>query len=328
MPNFRSILIISMVFVFKYIEAQDTTQTPAWNMTATSDPIWYAKSSFTFTPSLDETINHYPSHDDSSLVEKHKDLISSHPHKKNYHLYKTVACALWDIGNIADAEKMFLEIYHSKAKYYAQQYYYGSDIPGDKSKNSYGYGSFVSNYKHYACRYLCEIAIEREQFDTALKYLIQADTVYPLTYNCGTGYNRYREQMDGLYSMCYKGLGQKQLLIDLFLPVCFDTYSKNLIWALKQTYSKNHIDSVLLAAEHSIICILDSTTSYYTTYENYGKKDQKEIKTTFTSGTGTIELFGLTFTLPEPDLRQDEVVTRAHYIALFKESALYQSLSH
>jgi tetratricopeptide (TPR) repeat protein len=279
------------------------------------------------TSDLDESISHNPGEGDKTLVEKHKNLIVSSPDKHNYHTYSRVATALWNLERIAEAEKMFLRIYYSRADYYNSEYYYDSDIPGDKSKNKYGYGSFISNYKHYACRHLCEINVERKQFDTAMHFLQEADTLYPLNYNCGTGYHLYRNKMNGLYSICYRGLGKSRLMLDKYLPDCLSFFSMNVAWAIKQTYTKHEIDSLLLFAEESITCTPDTFTSYAIIYRSSGKGDQTEQKITYTSGKGTITLFGVLMDIHAPSLKEGEVISREHFVKAFRESSFYWSLS-
>jgi hypothetical protein len=62
------------------------------------------------------------------------------------------------------------------------------------------------------------------------------------------------------------------------------------------------------------------------TTENYGEENEKSDTIHYYSGTGTMKLFGITVTLPTPDLKDGETVTREHFLRLFKESPFYEAL--
>ena len=171
---------------------------------------------------------------------------------------------------------MFLTIVNSKEKYYASTYYHSSDIPGDKTKNIYGYGSFTSNYKNYSAIYLAKIYLEKKRFDKALQYLEGAVKKYKVTYNCGTGFHRQQEEYDFLYASCYEGLNRHKEVLDLLLPSCLDRNDEIIIAAIKKTYSQKEIQEGLQKAETSIECSLDTFPSYAYQTSNYGTKKSKD----------------------------------------------------
>ena len=101
-----------------------------------------------YFPTIITAITHSPSKADSTFYRKHSKLITVEPTKKNHSDYYFLACALWELNRLVEAEEIFLKIMDSQEPYFADTYYHSSDIPGDKSTNSYGYGSYSSNYKN------------------------------------------------------------------------------------------------------------------------------------------------------------------------------------
>lgn len=155
----------------------------------------------------DYSIYHYPTLEDSIICDMYSEIIATDPTKENHANYYSLACSLWELGRLKEAENLFLKILVSNEPYYLGTYYNSTDIPGDTSTNTYGYGSYTSNYKNYACRYLSKIYIEEKKFDKAIQYIEYADKKYIVVQNCGTGYALYRREIDGLYRSAYKGLG-------------------------------------------------------------------------------------------------------------------------
>lgn len=104
--------------------------------------------------SADYQITHSPTKEDTLFCMEHSALTQAQPTPNNYSNYYTLACALWELNRIEEAEKMFLTIVASTEDFYVDTYSGSSDIPDDTSTNLYGYGSYTYNYKNYACRYL------------------------------------------------------------------------------------------------------------------------------------------------------------------------------
>jgi hypothetical protein len=156
------------------------------------------------------SIHHWPTNDDSLAYHKHKKIITSDPSENNYEDYYSLACSLWELGKLTESKKMFLKIVNSKKPFYTDTYHGLSDIPGDTTINRYGYGSYTFNYKNHACIYLTKIDLERKQYKPALEFLELADKKYLVEQNCGTGYNWYRGEIEGLYRLCYSGLGKNE----------------------------------------------------------------------------------------------------------------------
>lgn len=268
-------------------------------------------------------IYHSPDKKDEQHYKKYKPLIGQQPSLKNHKLYFSLACSLWELEKTADAEKMFLTIVNSKEKYYVSTYYHSSDVPGDKTKNIYGYGSFTSNYKNYAAIYLTKIYLEQKQFDKALQFLEDAVKKYKVTYTCGTGFHRQQDEYDFLYASCYEGLNKHKEVIDLLLPSCLDRNDEIIITALKKTYSQKEIEENIEKAEFSINCPLDTFPSYAYQTSNYGTKKAKTDTLKYFSGTATMTLFDKQITMPVPNLENGEHLTREMFVKLFRESDFY-----
>jgi tetratricopeptide (TPR) repeat protein len=271
-------------------------------------------------------IYHSPNKKDHQRYKAYKSLVGVKPSSKNHELYFSLACSLWELEKIADAEKMFLTIVNSKEKYYSSTYYHSSDIPGDKTKNIYGYGSFTSNYKNFSAIYLTKIYLEQKKFDKALHYLEDAVKKYKVTYTCGTGFHRQQDEYDFLYASCYEGLNRHKEVLDLLLPSCLNRRDEIIIETIKKTYSQTEIKEHLQKAENSIECLLDTFPSfaYETTYSDNKKERTDTVK--YFSGTATIILFGKQINMPVPSLENGEYLKREQFIQLFKESNFYTRL--
>ena len=300
--------------------AQDTT------IEFTLDTSFFTSISLgRFQPSFNY-IYHSPDKKDHQRYNSYKTLVGRRPTLKNYKLYFDLACSLWELNKINDAEKMFLTIVNSKEKFYSTTYYHSSDIPGDKTKNIYGYGSFTSNYKNYSAIYLTKIYLEQKKFDKALQFLEDAVNKYEVTYTCGTGFHMQQEEYDFLYASCYEGLNRHRDVINLLLPSCLFRNDDIIIAAIRLTYSQREIAENLLKAEASIKCSLDSFPSfaYQTIYGN--SKKEKTDTISYFSGTATMSLFDRQIDMPIPNLENGEHLTKEHFIKLFKESDFYTRL--
>lgn len=316
-PNIKRFILVCLLTSGLKTYAQDTA------LKFTLDTSFFKTISLgRYQPSFNY-IYHSPDKKDELRYKKYKSLIGQLPTLKNHELYFSLACSLWELEKTADAEKMFLTIVNSKEKYYASTYYHSSDIPGDKTKNIYGYGSFTSNYKNYAAIYLTKIYLELKKFDKALQFLEDAVKKYKVTYNCGTGFHRQQDEYDFLYASCYEGLNRHKEIIDLLLPACLDRNDEIIITALKNTYSQKEIEENLKEAEFSIKCSLDTFPSYAYQTSNYGTKKAKTDTLKYFSGTATITLFGRQVTMPVPNLDNGERLTREMFLKLFRESDFY-----
>jgi tetratricopeptide (TPR) repeat protein len=277
--------------------------------------------------STDYLITHSPAKDDITTCSRFAKLITSEPTIKNHSDYYALACALWELNRLTEAEKMFLKIVNCKESYYEDTYYHSSDITGDTTTNTYGYGRFTSNYKNYACRFLTKIYIEEKKFKDALKYLEYADKRYTITFNCGTGNMWYEEEIKGLYGLCYEGSGNYYRIINMFLPDYSNWRNGTLIRAIKKIYNRTEINNYLAKAESSIVCIVDTFKSSSFTTLNYGSENEKTIESKYISGQATMNLFGKQVSLPTPNLENGDVVTRERFAREFKESGFYKALT-
>lgn len=267
-----------------------------------------------------------PSKQDELRYKTYKALIKQEPTIKNYKQYYALACSLWELNKLSEAENLFLTIINSTAAYYTATTYHPSDVAGYTTPNRYGYGSYTSNYKNTAAIYLSKIYITQEQYDKALLFLDAAVHKYAVTYTCGTGFNRQKDEYDYLYAACYEGLNRHKDVIDLLLPTCLDRHFDVIVTALKNTYSQNEIENYLKEAEASIECSLDSFPSYsYVTRYTSGKK-QKTDTITYYSGSATMMLFGRKINMAAPPLNNGEHATKELFLKLFRETLLYSRL--
>lgn len=317
------LITLTFLLVGKSCYSQNTT-----SLKLQLDTTWNLLEFVFYTPSIrsDYTISHDPSKEDSIFCKKYSKLINADPTKKNHSTYYSLARSLWQLGKLKEAELMFLKIMDSKEPYYVRTYHHSSDILGDTTINTYGYGSYTSNYKNDACRYLTKIYIEEERFDQALKYIEYADKKYIAEQSCGTGYSWYREEIDGLYSLAYEGLGMYDSIINMFLPQYSNYSDGTLTRALKKVYSPTEIDAYLKVAENSIVCVVDTFQSSSFITRNYGEKDETTTEIKYTSGTATMNLFGRQVTLPTPHLEHGEKISSEHFVKEFKESRFYRAL--
>jgi hypothetical protein len=280
----------------------------------------------TFTFSRTELyLDHTPDKADYRRYKWHKRLITQQPTKKNHILYYSLACSLYDLNKMAEAEKMFLTIINSEEAFYTDSYYHSSDIPGDTTKNTYGYGSYISNYKNYAAKYLTKIYIEQKAFDKALQYLEDAVHKYIETYNCGTGHMFQQLEYDRLYAACYKGLNKHKELVDLLLPDFFDTRDTLIINAIRNLYTQQDIEAHLVKAEKSLEFSMDSSY-WYTSTKRDGAKYETTDSTKKYVGKINMILFDRTLEFERPAEEDRKLVTREKIIADFKDSYFYKTL--
>ncbi len=321
--NMRRFIFVCLLTSGLQTYAQDTTlkftlDTSQFNLYSTISLGRFQKSA--------NYLYHSPDKKDEQRYKNYKSLIGQQPTLKTHELYFSLACSLWELEKIADAEKMFLTIINSKEKYYGSTYYHSSDIPGDKTKNIYGYGSFTSNYKNYSAIYLTKIYIEQKQFDKALQFLEDAVKKYKVTYSCGTGFHRQQDEYDFLYTSCYEGLNRHKEILDLLLPSCLDRNDEIVIAAIKKSYSQKEIQEALQKAETSIQCSLDTFPSFAYQTSDYGTNKEKTDTIKYFSGSATITLFDRQINMPVPNLENDEHISKEQFIKLFKESEFYIKL--
>jgi hypothetical protein len=317
------LLVLTLLLAGEACFSQDTDR-----VDLTIDTTWKFSTVLYATFSApDYLITHSPTKEDSAFCITHVKLTTAEPTEKNHRDYYSLACSLWELNRRTEAEKMFLKIISSNKPFFVGTYYHSSDIPGDTLTNSYGYGSYTSNYKNYACRYLTKIYVEEKKFEKALKYIELADKKYTVEQNCGTGYLWYRSEIDGLYGLCYEGLGKYDSIIDLYLPQYSDHADGILTRALKKIYSRSEINEYLEIAEQSMVCVADTFQSSSFLIHGYGTKDERTTEIRYTSGTATMCLFGRQVILPAPNLENGESVSRELFVKNFKESGFYRAMT-
>jgi len=291
---------------------------------------FYYQSPLVWIGGLSESsyiLSREPSEAHEQIYARYKKLIGTAPTKKNYQAYYNLACSLWELGKTEEAKYMFLQIINSKEPYYCGTYYHSSDLGGGKKSGHYGYGSYTSNYKHYASCYLAKIHAEQKEFDQALSYVISADTIYPVQYNCGTGHMMHAQYMQSFYLTCYEGMGYDHKVVDLLLADYYNSTGA-LVRSLNKLYQPQVIRDSLTAALNSLVFVPDSLPTTYFSYENYGKNSEIQTEITFLSGRASMSLFGHRVEMRAPYLKQGEKATRDLFVKEFLESGLYRALSN
>ena len=273
----------------------------------------------------DYLIWHAPDHEDSTYIKQNEVLIGAQPDEENFSRYYNLARALWETGDLERSETLFLNIVNSNEACYTNTYYHNSDIPGDTVVNTYGYGSFTSNYKNKACRFLARIYVETKSYEKALHYILLADKTYPVTQNCGTGHQWYRNELHGIYGLAYQGLNLHDSIINLFLPE-YHQHGNILINAIQNKYSQTEINAYLETAIQSVEFTPDTYQSLTISTHNYSKDNEYETEEWYTSGKATVSLFNQKIDLLSPRLKGGETMTKAMFIQSFKDSYFYRHL--
>lgn len=274
----------------------------------------------------DFKIEHNPSKEDTQFYNKYLHLIYDQPTSKNFQIYYKMACVLWELGKIREAEYMFQKIVYSKDSFYELTYFHNSDIPNDTQKNIYGYGSYTSNYKNYACRYLAMIYIEQQQFYKANQYVTLAQNHYKVVYNCGTGYKSYQKELEGLFALSFQGLRQYDSIINMMLPHYYDFSDGILTHAIKSKYTQYEIHSHLAKAINAIVFERDSVPSYAEIITNFNQKNETITEVKFYSATAFTILFDKKIYLLVSNENIQEDVTKEDVITQFQNSIFYKAL--
>lgn len=318
--------VLTIVAVACGLRAQDSLK-----VIATAEYVAAPSSmvSFTYYPESiqsDYPIHHTASKEDSAFCRQHEQLITAVPSETNYEDYYAMACVLWDLNRLAEAEMMFLSIVNADASFYSETYLHPSDVSGDTAVKTYGYGSFTSNYKNYACRYLAKIYIEKKKFSLAYRYVKLADETYPVEYSCGTGSSMYHNEITGLYCHCYKGLSMHDSLISILLPDYYAHGTGMLIDAIRAKYTQQQIDENLTRAMDSLVFVADTMQTVIFRSANPWVNDGGWMESRYTSGTATTQMFGYTVVLLRSQMEHGEVLTREACVEQFIKSSFYTSL--
>ncbi|GEM_PF-1490176 len=268
---------------------------------------------------------HFPRAEDKATITEFAYLLKEKPTENNYRDYYKLACSLWQLNKTEEAEILFLNIIGSQEKWYTTTYHHSSDVSGNTSTKSYGYGSSTSNYKNGAALYLAKLYIEQKNYAKALRYLEDAVQKYIVTYTCGTGIISQREEYTALYTYCYEGLGQYDKVLDVLLPHFQSTRDEMLVSTVKRLYKPNEIDRYLQAAVSSMKCTFDTLS----TFELHSTHIQDKWDTIiYYSGHATINLFGRSVKLYPLVRKGLKKVTKELLIQSFKESQFYQQLAN
>jgi tetratricopeptide (TPR) repeat protein len=269
-------------------------------------------------------LDHQTDSSDTAFQMAHNALKDSQPTSINFEQYFQLAEVLFRQKQFASAKKMFTTILASQKNFYTQQYFHGSDVPGDTTTNSYGYGSYYSNYKHFSSLHLAEICIIHKQYTRALSFLKKATTDYAMHYNCGTGENWHRYEIDKLYALAYEGLNDYKHAFSLLMPTCMDDNNGVLVRMLLRRYKLAQIRRGLRLATKG----LRFRASPEACVEYTGEEpEHPATMKSYYPGSAQMELFGYKIKLPVANwLENKQHMTRAKYQQAFRESSFYKAL--
>ncbi|MCU0432694.1 MAG: hypothetical protein MUC87_04505 [Bacteroidia bacterium] len=201
-----------------------------------------------------------PDSADSVNVAKYSYLKSTKPTKKNYSQYYSTAISLVRFKDSA-AGKMLLNILESPLEEYGETYYHFPDGKTKRSKRKltlYGYGGFTSNYKHFAALNLMKLELNRNNPQLALSYLQRADTLYRISYSCGTGFMMFKSEMECYYAECYYRLKRYNEVLAIYLPYCIYSWPEIADSSIRKLFNQTQIDSLLLTALNSLTVAPDT----------------------------------------------------------------------
>jgi hypothetical protein len=321
-------ITIFLFFIVSHVIGQDVIETKIDSLT--TNKISLSEISFNFNPNgyNGGSIYHNPTKKDKRNVRRWKKLLYKKLNEDNFPQYYNLACSFWEVSELNNAKTMFLSIFNQPDKYFNDTYYYGgSGVISTDSSTSLGYGGFTYNHKNEACNYLTKIYIEQEKFDSALYFLDIAENKYPVTFTCGTGYYRQRNEQLFLRTTCYYGLKKYQEIIDLLLPYALESSQLDeLVFAIKKLYSTDSIQKMLVTAEQTMKLIpIDTGVLECTKYDDNGICIDSVI---YYPCHTTIELLDkeLIIPIPNKNIKNGERLTKERMQKEFRESLFYKKL--
>jgi tetratricopeptide (TPR) repeat protein len=296
-------------------------------ISATASPSVRKMRSITFGSTLSCYGYHHQSKWADSVAETYGYLCAQMPADSSYENYYEVACALYELDRVDEAQKMFEQIAHSEIAGYAHGVTYASDIPGDTSSNIYGYGSFKLNYKSSAHTYLCKIFLEKQQYLAALVHYKLTQGANACQYNCGTGAMMKHAEDLCLEASCYQGLGEYRKVLDLLMPKCLERSEDISIRSIRALYTQEEINTAIQYAERTILVWQDSFA--VTTTKNYYKGNGKLVEgvpVIYYPTSAAFTLFGYTAVLKLSDAQHPEIGNIEEMLKLFRETNFYEHL--
>ena len=131
------------------------------------------------------------------------------------------------------AEKTFLEILEEP---------YNEEDPNDIMEP-------YALYKHHACRYLADMALEQKNFVATEKYIAMFDKKYPYRHFCGNEWSAYNMFKAVMYSKVYVGTGRLQKALEELLPHMFanglssnEEVLNELVGIFEKNYTKDDLN--------------------------------------------------------------------------------------
>lgn len=264
-------------------------------------------------------IFHFPVKEYYQLYESSAYLVNLKPSIKNYQQYFKLAGALWHLGKIEDAEKMFLTIVDSGKT--------STSVFSNAFLSNLGNTPYLPDYQYQGCIYLAQINIEKSEFRNALVYLNKAANEYKPGYTCGT-VRLGREQIYlSLYSGCCKELNLTKDYIDIVLPEFITWRDDFLIEAIKEVYTPQQIADYFIQAKNSITCTIDSLPSTMYSAADDGKGGRRWDTIIYYSSSATLDLFNRKITLGRIfKLLENKQELKNYYLKLYEESEFYRKL--
>lgn len=307
--------ITAACLLFTAIAGNGQTLNVNTDFSLVADPSLYI-GNFTYTLNLplflkrEEIISRDTSAGDMQLIRFNHRLVTQGPDTKNHETYSALAAAYWRKGNNSTAKKMFLVIEQSRDSFYTGTLFHSAG-------NVYEYGSYTSSFKNDACLHLCKIYLEERNYRLALAYLLKADKNYKVKFNCGTGAHGYSSMLKTLYAACYEGLKDSRKLIDLYLEENFYG-DEAFVRLLQKKYPYRELKRQVQLALDNITITRDNQPTIYYMESSSGRADS--VVARFISGTGTTILFGRKISLPLPELKHGDEITRKHFTDALMQS--------
>lgn len=162
---------------------------------------------------------------------------------------------------------MFKKVMDSELKCYNEKIFYKSNF-----RHNYPYkkrGPFHSStqYKNTAAYYLTCINLIKKDYKEAYRYACLASTKYSNGPSCGTSYQFYESNMDGLMFECLFNLGKYQTILDNYFEHYFFCKNEKLTNVLLKIYTPEQLRDSMNAAISTIRYTI-SDTGTYTRYSN------------------------------------------------------------
>jgi tetratricopeptide (TPR) repeat protein len=164
---------------------------------------------------FEEASQSFESGDYSKALEGYRYVVDNHPRNELY------PRAYYNMGLIYSKQKKYelaIPVFTSILK---SNFNETEKLGGNIMDDPY------ANYRHRASEMLTDIYQQKKMYDSALFYLVQADSVYPYLHFCGNEYAANAVNTALQYAAIYKNLNKSDQAITVLLPLVFETLSNN-----------------------------------------------------------------------------------------------------